>query len=58
MHTTPAAGHAPISVERGKGVSAGSAALMAGAAGAAMGAGIVFTTKLGGKEGKNENKEA
>jgi len=58
IHTTPAAAHAPISSERGEGVSAGSAALMAGAAGAAIGAGVVFTAKLGGKESKNENKEA
>jgi hypothetical protein len=31
---------------------------MAGLAGAAVGAGVVFTAKLGGKENKNENKEA
>jgi hydrogenase small subunit len=58
IHTTPFAGHTPITVERGEGASAGSAALMAGLAGAAVGAGVVFTAKLGGKENKNENKEA
>lgn len=53
-HVTPGASHAPITVERGEGISAGSAALLAGAAGAAVGAGAVFTAKMGGKE-KDEN---
>ena len=45
-------------MERGEGVSVKSAALMAGAAGAALGAGAVFTAKLSGKEGKDENTKA
>jgi hydrogenase small subunit len=58
LHTTPPAAHPPISMERGEGVSVKSAALMAGAAGAALGAGAVFTAKLSGKEGKDENTKA
>ncbi|MBU0484898.1 MAG: hydrogenase small subunit [Proteobacteria bacterium] len=44
---TPAAGQPPISDEKGTGISVGSAALLAGAAGVALGAGAVFTKKLG-----------
>ena len=58
LHPTPGASHAPITLERGEGASAGSAALMAGIAGAALGAGAVFVSKLNGKEGKNEDKKA
>ncbi len=50
MNVTPAATHAPITVERGQGISPGSAALIAGAAGAAIGAGAVFTAKISDKE--------
>lgn len=53
LHPTPAAAHAPITVERGEGVNAGSAALMAGVGGAAIGAGAVFIANLG--KGKKEN---
>ena len=49
LHATPTAGHAPITVERGQGVSPETAALMAGVGGAALGAGIVFAAKLGNK---------
>lgn len=55
VNLTPGASHAPITVERGEGISAGAAALLAGAAGAALGAGAVFTAKIGGKE-KKENR--
>ncbi len=58
LHTTPGAGSAPITLERGEGASPGSAALMAGVAGAALGAGAVFTAKLGGKEVDHEDKKA
>ncbi len=55
MNVTPAATHAPINVERGQGVSPGSAALLAGVAGAAIGAGAVFTAKIG--DGKQKEKQ-
>ncbi|WP_051309092.1 hydrogenase small subunit [Desulfogranum japonicum] len=59
LHTaTPAASHAPITVERGEGVTAETAALMAGFGGAALGAGAVFAAKLGGKEKTDENEKA
>ncbi len=58
LHVTPAAKHAPISVERGQGISPGSAALMAGAGGAALGAGAVFAAKLKGKGAENEDEKA
>jgi len=57
LHQTPAAGHAPIIVERGEGVSPGSAALMAGLGGVALGAGAVFAAKLD-KGSKHEDEEA
>jgi hydrogenase small subunit len=44
---TPAAAHAPIRAERGAGVSKGSAALLGGIAGAAIGAGAVIAKRLG-----------
>lgn len=58
LHATPVAGHAPIVVERGQGVTPAAAALMAGLGGAAIGAGAVFTAKLGNKESANEDKKA
>lgn len=47
---TPSPLHPPITEDRGKGVSAGSAALLAGAAGIAAGAGALMTKNLGKKE--------
>jgi len=44
---TQALGHPPITEPRGQGVSPGAAALLAGAAGAAVGAGAVMAKKLG-----------
>ena len=58
LHATPNAGHAPITVERGEGVSPGAAALMAGVGGAAIGAGVVFAAKLGNKEEHHEDEKA
>ncbi|WP_028583196.1 hydrogenase small subunit [Desulfogranum mediterraneum] len=58
LHATPAASHAPITVERGQGASPGSAALMAGLGGAALGAGAVFTAKLGSKGTDHEDEKA
>lgn len=58
LHSTPTAGHAPITVERGQGVSPGAAALMAGVGGAALGAGIVFASKLENKEQHHEDEKA
>jgi hydrogenase small subunit len=58
LNATPGANHAPITMERGQGASAGSAALMAGALGVAVGAGAVYAAKLGGKEQGHEDEEA
>jgi len=44
---TPSAAQAPIHKDRGKGISKGSAALLGGVAGAAIGAGAVITKRLG-----------
>ncbi|MDY0191134.1 MAG: hydrogenase small subunit [Desulfuromonas sp.] len=55
LHPTPASGHVPITVERGEGVSPGSAALMAGLGGVALGAGAVFAAKL--DKGSNHEDE-
>jgi hydrogenase small subunit len=49
-HITPAAAHAPIETEQGKGVSAGAAAVVGGIAGVAIGAGAVIAKKLGESE--------
>ncbi len=61
-HTTPQAVHAPIHSEKERGGPAKGVeiALMAGLGGAALGAGAVFTSKLGDKKesGHDENKEA
>lgn len=51
---TPAAAQAPIDLERGEGISAGSAAMLAGAAGLAVGIGVAATRKIGGKGGDSE----
>lgn len=58
LQMAPSAGHAPITAERGEGISAGSVALMAGLGGAAIGAGAVFISKIGKKGPENEDKEA
>ncbi|WP_448871638.1 hydrogenase small subunit [Desulfobulbus propionicus] len=58
LHVAPAAGHAPITAERGQGTSTGSVALMAGLGGAAIGAGAVFAAKLGDKGTKHEDEKA
>lgn len=58
LHSTPPAGHAPITVERGTGVTPGSAALMAGLGGAAIGAGAIFVTRLGKKDAHHEDETA
>jgi len=50
VQVTPSAMHPPITEERGQGVSAGAAAVLAGAAGIAIGAGAVMTKKLGTKK--------
>ncbi|MBU0769152.1 MAG: hydrogenase small subunit, partial [Proteobacteria bacterium] len=47
---TPAAAHAPIQTKRGAGISTGSAALIGGIAGAAIGAGAVVVKRLGDKD--------
>lgn len=53
-----ATGHPPIVEERGEGVSAGAAALLAGAAGAALGAGAVAAKNLGkSEEDSKKNQE-
>lgn len=57
LHPTPAAAHAPITFERGEGISPGSAALMAGLGGAALGAGAVFAAKLD-KGSEDEDEKA
>jgi hypothetical protein len=44
---TPAAGHAPIEMEKGKGLSAGAAGVLGGIAGVAVGAGAVIAKQLG-----------
>jgi len=54
---TPAAGHPPIVAERGAGMSAGAAALVAGAAGAAVGAGVVVAKNLGTKDESNKDSQ-
>lgn len=46
-YLTPSAVPPPIEVEQGKGISAGSAALLGGVAGVAIGAGAVITKYLG-----------
>ncbi len=61
LHKTPGAAHAPIDKEQERGGKASGAeiALMAGLGGAAIGAGAVFSKKLGGKESDHaKNKEA
>jgi hydrogenase small subunit len=60
LHSTPGANHAPIQPEReDNSGSKTEVALMAGLGGAALGAGAVFISKLGGKESEHEkNKEA
>jgi hydrogenase small subunit len=47
---TPAAEHAPIQTKRGAGISAGSAALVGGIAGVAIGAGAVVAKRMGDKD--------
>lgn len=47
---TPAAEHAPIQTQRGAGISKGSAALLGGIAGAAIGVGAVVAKRLGDKD--------
>jgi hydrogenase small subunit len=47
LQAKPDAAHAPIETVKGKGVSAGSAALLGGIAGVAIGAGAVITKNLG-----------
>lgn len=47
---TPAAEHAPIQTTRGAGISKGSAALLGGIAGAAIGAGAVAAKRMGDKD--------
>ncbi len=47
LQVMPDAAHAPIETEKGKGVSAGAAALLGGIAGVAIGAGAVITKNLG-----------
>jgi len=47
---TPAAAHAPIQAKRGAGISAGSAALVGGIAGVAIGAGAVAAKRMGDKD--------
>ncbi len=54
---TPAAAHAPITVEKGRGMSKGSAALLGGLAGAAIGAGVMVTKQLGKAESADEKEE-
>lgn len=49
-HTTPFRGIPPIETQNGKGISKGSAALLGGIAGAAIGAGAVVTKYLGDKD--------
>ena len=44
---TPAAAHAPIEAEQGKGLSAGAAGVLGGIAGVAIGAGAVIAKNLG-----------
>jgi len=44
---TPAAAHAPIAAEQGKGLSAGAAGVLGGIAGVAIGAGAVIAKNLG-----------
>ena len=56
LHSTPAAAHAPINAERGEGASAATAGLMAAVGGAAVGAGLVFATKLGKEEHHEDTK--
>ena len=57
MHTqadlkyiTPGAGYPPIVCDRGEGASPGAVAMVAGAAGAAAGAGIAIAKNLGKSE--------
>lgn len=52
---TPSADQPPIVVERGEGVSVGAAALLAGAAGAAVGAGIVAAKNVGKSDESSED---
>jgi hydrogenase small subunit len=47
---TPAAAQAPIQTKKGAGISAGSAALVGGIAGAAIGAGAVAAKRMGDKD--------
>ena len=53
---TPGAGYAPIICERGEGASPAAAALVAGAAGIAVGAGVAMAKNLG-KVDKDTSKE-
>lgn len=57
MHTTPSAGHAPITTERGQTATGPTVGLLAGVGGAALGAGVVFASKLG-KEERHEDETA
>ncbi len=54
-HITPSAIHSPIVADRGKGVSPGSAALLAGAAGVAVGASATAIYKIGKPEDTDDN---
>jgi hydrogenase small subunit len=54
-HISPSAIHPPIVEERGKGISAGSAALLTGLGGVALGAAAVATMKLGKSESGEDN---
>ena len=47
VQITPAAAHAPIETEKGKGMSAGAAGVLGGVAGVAIGAGAVIAKRLG-----------
>lgn len=53
-HFTPPAAHPPISEDKGSTVTTGAAALLAGVAGAAAGAGAVAASKLGNVESDEE----
>lgn len=53
-HFTPAAAHPPIVEDKGSAVTPGAAALLAGAVGAAVGAGAMASKKLGDLESDKE----
>jgi hypothetical protein len=51
---TPAAAHTPVEDDRGSAVTTAAAAVLAGAVGAAVGAGAMATKKLGEMESDKE----